>query len=401
MSLPISYKDVTDALVRIRKGLPITPVTQSLLFSEISGREVFIKWDNKFRSGAFKERGALNFLSALEPEQRKSGVCAASAGNHAQGVSLHAQSLQIPTTIVMPIYAPLVKIQAVERAGAEVVLEGENFDESLAYCLEVEKPKGKILIHAFDDPWIMAGQGTSALEILDQVPDLDSIIVPIGGGGLISGIATAIKHQKPDVYVLGVQSQWAKSGGPKKSSNKLGPFTTTIADGIAVKTIGSLNRQVIDALVDDVVTVTEDDIARAIVKYLEAEKTVVEGAGAAALAALLANALPARYKRTVLLACGSNIDMNLLSTLIQRDLVERGRWLRYTISVPDRPGLLSSISGLLASESANIMDVRHNRFAAIPGHVEMEFLVEVRNADHGKKILKMFADKGVTVVESN
>ena len=393
---------IEAALPRIRAALPITPLTHSPALSEVSGREIFIKWENRHRTGSFKERGAVNFV-ALHGADSKNGVCAASAGNHALALSYHAARASIPCHIVMPVSAPLVKVQATRKTGAEVILFGNTFDEAYAHGVALAEEKGYAYCPAFDHPSVIAGQGTAGLEILDQLADFDSVIVPIGGGGLISGISTAIKSQRPDVFFLGVQSEWvvnarAKKADPSAPQPLIPP--TSIADGIAVKTIGKLTAPIIAANVDAVVTVSENQIANAIMRLLELERTVVEGAGAAGIAALLAGMLPAKYKRTAVVVCGSNIDTSVLSRLIERDMAQRNRLLRLLVSVPDRPGSLHATTGIVARLGANVLQVYHDRSStSLPGNVDIAFVLEVRDHPHKEAVVSGIREAGLEVKE--
>ncbi|MDZ4787045.1 MAG: threonine ammonia-lyase [bacterium] len=398
MPQAIELADIERAKQGISRYLQPTPLYLSSTLSEFTGKEIYIKWESKLKSGAFKERGALNVLLNLNSEQAKAGVCAASAGNHALGLSLHANKLGIPCTIVMPKFAPLVKIQACEKAKAKVILHGSVFDDALEYALQLSEENKTVFVHPFNNPLVMAGQGTIGLEILDQLPSVEAIIVPVGGGGLISGVSTAIKSLKSDTYILGVQSEWAVSyqnGLPQKNTLVA---QTTIADGIAVKRIGDLTAPIIKSRVDSLTTVNEDEIARAIVKLMEYEKSVAEGAGAASLAALLKGALPEQYNKIVLCVCGGNIDINLLSTIIQRDLVERGRRLKIMVTVPDRPGQLNQVSGAIAELGSNVLDLYHDRFYCKPGMVDMVFMLEVRDRIHGDKVVGGIEKIGFKVV---
>lgn len=392
----ITLADIEAAKARIIDHIPPSPLLYSPVFSDMFGRQVYLKWESKLRSGAFKERGAVNFLLNLTEEERRKGVCAASAGNHARALSLHANRLGIRCTIFMPKNAPLIKIQACEKNGAVVRLEGENFDEALSLALAFSKESGLVFIHPFNHPWIMAGQGTCGLEILQQCPDLDCVVVPIGGGGLISGVSRAIKSLKPDCYVMGVKSEWAYS---YQSGNPKSPFETTIADGIAVKKIGDLTGTVIDKCVDSIITVTEPEIQKAVVHLLEHEKAVVEGGGGVGLCALMQNKIPAKCKKIVVVISGGNIDTNLISTVIQRDLVLRGRILRFSINVPDRPGLLNKVTQVIAKRSGNVLDVAHDRFPCNPGSVEIAFVVEVRDQNHGNEITTELEQQGIPVIK--
>lgn len=397
--LAISIADVESAHTRMNAVLPITPLTHSPVLSEQLKREVFIKWDNKLVTGSFKERGAFNFLSLLSVEDRKRGVCAASAGNHALALSRHAARLKIPCVIVMPVFAPLIKIQSTEQAGATVFLKGQTFDEARDHAKELAQAKGLIFVPAFEHAWVMAGQGTCALEVMNQLNDFDSMIVPIGGGGYMAGVATAIKARRPEVFLLGVQSEWAvqarNAAQQLKGSQRY--HRVSIADGIAVKQMGALTSKIIERLVDKVVSVSEEQVASAMIRYLEAEKSVMEGAGAAALAALLAGHLPEKYKRTVVVACGSNVDMNTLTAVITRDQVQRGRLMRIIVSVPDRPGSLHSLSGIIASVGGNVVHVHHDRLSTSLGLVDIMFVLEVRDRSHGEIVVKSLQEAGVEV----
>jgi len=399
--MAVSFQDIEKALQRVRPIISPTQLAFSQSFSNFTGRDIFIKWENKLRTGSFKERGAINVLSMLTDAQKAKGVCAASAGNHALALSYHAARMKVPCTIVMPTTAPLVKVESTQKTGAEVILQGTTFDEAYDYCLNLSQERGLEFVSAFDDERVVAGQGTCGLEILDQLAGFDSIIVPIGGGGLMAGIATAIKTRRPEVLTLGVYSEWAFQAKADLSAGKPRPSLppATIADGIAVKRAGKVTQPIIDAVVDQKTTVSESEIARAIVKLLEFEKTVVEGAGAAAIAALLAGALPADRKRVVVLVCGSNIDMNVLSRLLERDMAERGRLLNIRVSVPDRPGSLHFTAGIVARAGANVLHVLHDRsFSRIPSNVDITLKLEVRNKGHKETILQELAANGIEAV---
>lgn len=394
---PLTFEDIESAYLRIREVLPPTPLTFSPILSEICGRDIFVKWDNRQRTGSFKERGAVNVLAHLTAEQRARGVCAASAGNHALALSYHAARSHVPCVIVMPIGAPLVKVQATRATGAEVILFGSTFDEAYEHALSLAHERGAEFISAFDDIRVIAGQASAGMEILDQIESFDSVVVPIGGGGLASGIAAALKHERPATFVMGVASQWAvdmRNSSHAPSSRKFSP--ATIADGIAVKRVGAITGPMVKRLVDHVVTVSEAQIARAIIVLLETERVVAEGAGAAGLAGLLSHQLPSTCTRTVLLVCGSNIDMSLLARLIEREMAERGRLLRMQVSVPDRPGLLHALSGIIASCGANVVQVYHDRSLSIqPGNVAITFRVEVRDSSHRDEVTGALRDAGV------
>jgi threonine dehydratase len=393
----VTYDETLLATQRIRTHIYPTPLTFSPHLSALIGHEIHIKWDNKLRTGSFKERGALNFLLTLK-EAHEGGilptVCAASAGNHALGLSYHAEHLQFPCVVVMPKHAPLIKVESVERFGGTVILHGDTFDEAKEYALNLVKERGYTYISPFDDARIVAGQASMAHEILEALPSFDSLVVPVGGGGLISGLSLVVKEKLPECHILGVQSDWAISeADPLKN---LAFKLLSLADGIAVKKVGALTGQMIAQYVDNLTSVTESEIARAIITLLELEKTVVEGAGAAGLAALFKKALPPECKKTVLVVCGSNIDLSVLSRLISHDLVARERVIRITTSVPDRPGVLHKLAGVIADEGANVIDILHDRsFSRVPGSVEVIFLMEVKDVTHSVRILEKLKSLGL------
>jgi len=387
--------DVEAAQKRLSPYLPVTPLTPAWSLSERLGRSIRIKWDNKLRTGSFKERGALNFLLMMDEAARKRGVCAASAGNHALGLSYHANRLGVPCHLVMPMNAPLVKVESCRRLGAEILLHG-TLTDALVRAKALATEKNLTFVPPFDHLNVVTGQGVAGLEVLEQAPDADAIIIPIGGGGYAAGLATAVKAKRPDMFILGVCSEWALKARTDPSLHSKGPLPTTIADGIAVKTIGSVTGPIIDKLVDSVVAVSESAIARAIIALLEYEHAVVEGAGAAAFAALQEGLLPERFKNPVVMVCGSNIDTNLLSRLIEHDMAERGRLLRVSISLPDRPGSLHSLSGMIATKGANILQVHHDRFYAhSPGNVEITVVMEVRDRAHAEEIVQALTAEGM------
>ncbi|NDC36875.1 MAG: threonine ammonia-lyase [Proteobacteria bacterium] len=357
---------------------------------------VYLKWDNKLHTGSFKERGAVNFLSQLSAAERARGVCAASAGNHALALSYYAKKLRIPCTLVMPVFAPLVKVQKSQRWGAEVIRHGSNFDEAYSYAESLAKRTKKIYVPAFDHLRIIEGQGTAGLEILQELPDVDAVIVPIGGGGLISGIGLAIKDIRPSVQIIGVRSEWAVQARATKSGHLSTQFSGTIADGIAVKRNGKLTIPMMEHVVDKFITVSENEIAEAVVRVLELERTVLEGAGAAGIAALLSGKISNRFKKIAIMACGSNIDMNMLSRLLERDMAQQGRLLRLKVSLPDRPGSLQKVTSILAAQGANVLEVIHDRsFSEVPINVDISFVLEVRDARHRQQILASLTEAGL------
>ena len=397
----VGIEDIRAAAERVRAVLPITPLTYSPRVSELVGHDVYFKWDNKQRTGSFKERGAVNFLGLLDSAERTRGVCAASAGNHAMALSFHAARIGVPCHIVMPTTAPLVKIQSTRNNGAEVILHGLSFDDSYTFAKELAKEKRYTFAPAFDHPAIIAGQGTAGLEILDQLPDVDSIIASVGGGGLISGLAIAVKSRGEGPFVLGVQSSWAvqaraKKGQPVDPARTMMIPPGTIADGIAVKYPGEHTQPIIESHVDKLVTVEETEIANALVRLMEYERVVVEGASAAAFAGLLARALPTSCRRTVVMMSGSNIDMNMVSRLIERDMAQQSRMMRLIVSVPDRPGTLHATTGILAKIGANVLQVFHDRTSStVPGNVDISFVLEVRDAEHQRAVVNALTNQGL------
>ena len=390
MTKQLTIKDITAAQARIAPHLLVTPISASHAFST-ENRKVYLKWDNQHITGSFKERGARNFLECLTEEERSQGVVAASAGNHALALSYHASQLNINCSIIMPIHAPFVKVQRTKSYGAVVQQEGKTFDEAVSFATEKVNKEGGILVPAYNHRNIIAGQGVCGLEMLEQLPELDSIVVPIGGGGLISGIALAVKEKKPDVHVIGVQSAWAHDAREKGFAG--GQLSSlSIADGIAVKTIGTETAPLIDRYVDEIVTVTEGEIATAVMRLLEEQHTVVEGAGAAGLAGyfqIVESKLPRRCKHTVIEICGSNIDLNLLSRLIERRQSQLDRLLDLKASVPDRPGSLEVLVKHVAEQGGNVLRVLHDRsYSAVPGNVDIEMVIEVAGPIHRKKIVQ-------------
>ena len=392
--------DYQAAWQEVSKILPVTLLSRSNGLSEIYNKNIRIKWENKHHTGSFKERGVVTLLAKLGKAERRDGICAASAGNHALALSYHSKRTAVKCTVVMPRHAPLVKVQAAMKYGAEVIQTGESFYESAQYAEDFCKKKGIMFVSPFDHIDIIAGQSTCGLEILEQAPDLDSIIVPVGGGGLLSGIARVIKEKRPSVYVIGVQSEWAVSAQTTVDFNNMAIPPVSIADGIAIKRIGKITAPFLDSTVDLLINVNEHEIASAVIQVLELEKVVIEGAAAAGIAALAKKALPDKYKSPVIVATGSNIDMNLLSRLIDRDMNEKGRLLRIAVSVPDRPGSLHKTTGLIAENGANVLQVSHDRsFSQIPGNVEITFLLEVRSSSHKEELKQTLRDHGFVLSE--
>lgn len=394
--LPISISDVEAAAARIDGQLVRTPLRKSMTLSEITGADVWIKFENRQFTAAFKERGALNKLAQLSDEEKERGVIAASAGNHAQGVAYHGRRLGIPVTIVMPVTTPFNKVQHTRAFGARVLLEGHTFDEAKAFAENLRQREGLTWIHPFDDPQIMAGQGTIGLEMLDEEPDLEMLVVPIGGGGLISGIATAAKARNPKIQIIGVEATMFASMHNALNEKGLPIGGASIAEGIAVKEPGALTLRVVEALVDEIVLVEEEHLERAITLFADVEKTIAEGAGAAGLAALLAH--PARFagRKVGLVLCGGNIDTRLLASVLTRALVRDQRITNIRVIGDDRPGLLGLVSQVIGDAGANILEVQHNRIALdVPAKgAEFDILIETRDGQHTQEVIDALAQVG-------
>jgi threonine dehydratase len=368
------------------------------MLSALTGQQVYLKLENLQMTGSFKERGALNRIAMLTPEQAARGVVAASAGNHAQGVAYHATKRGIRALIVMPLATPLVKVTATRGFGAEVVLHGANYDEACDEATRLCAAQGMTFIHPFDDAVVMAGQGTIGLELLEQVPKLEAVVVPIGGGGLIGGVACAIKESRPEIRVIGVQTSRLPSMIAAVELHR--PVTiepaTTIADGIAVRRVGDVTLPVVEQYVDEIVTVDEDEIASAILVLLEREKTLAEGAGATALAALLQKKTSLNGAHTAVMVCGGNIDVTLLSRIIERGLVQDGRLIRLRIHLLDKPGALADLTRLIANYRANIVDTLHNRayYGVNLGDTVIDITMETRGREQVEELLAALTAEG-------
>ena len=363
----------------------VSPCPESIPLSEITGARVYCKLDNFQRTGSFKERGARNALLQLEPAQKKRGVIAASAGNHALGLTYHGRLLGVPVTVVMPDYAPLIKVSTCKRLGARVIVAGKDFAEARAHADALADREGLAYIHGFDHPAIIAGQGTMALEILEQVPDADALVCPIGGAGLVAGLAVAAKALKPRLKIIGVESvATASFTAALKARRPVSiPRRATLADGLAVLKVGGNAFELARTRVDQVVRVSEDWIALAILRMVELEKTVVEGAAAAPLAALMAGLLPGlRGKKVVLTVCGGNIDPAILSRVIEKGLVHDGRLTRFTAVISDRPGGLAELTRVVAASGASIKDIEHDRAFSGPDVSAVNAVCTVETRDH-------------------
>ncbi|HUF94373.1 MAG TPA: threonine ammonia-lyase [Candidatus Limnocylindria bacterium] len=359
----VDLRSIEEARERIRDAVHVTPCAYSQTLSELSGARVFVKLENLQMTGSFKERGAANLLMQLTPRERARGVIAASAGNHGLAVAFHAARLGIAATIVMPEAAPLIKVTSARRYGADVIQHGANFDEAYTHARALRDRRGHVFVHPFDDPRVIAGQGTLGLELLAQMPDMEALLVPVGGGGLIGGVALAVKSWRSAVRIVGVESAAlpAMRRALDEGHRLQVAAAPTIADGIAVREVGELSLALTRAWVDDVVTVGEEELANAILLLLEIEKTVVEGAGAAPLAALLNRSLGLQGRTVVLVLSGGNIDVTMLSRIIERGLVKDGRLVRLGILLRDRPGALAGLTSLIAEERANILHILHDR----------------------------------------
>jgi threonine dehydratase len=399
----VTLQDILAARERIRGHVAVTPCPFSDPFSELCGAQIHFKLENLQRTGSFKERGAANKLAQLTPQERARGVIAASAGNHAQGVALNAQRLGIQATIVMPETTPLIKAQATKRFGARVILSGTSLADAFAEARRIEKEKGAVFIHAFDDDAIIAGQGTAGLEILEQVPDLDVVVASVGGGGWLGGIAIAIKETRPSVRVIGVESSLVPKmrAALDAGSPVVIPSAATIADGIAVGHAGERTLPLFKKYVDEVVSVDDEEVANAILLLIEREKTVAEGAGAAPAAALIQRKVGGLTptSKVVCVVSGGNIDVNLLARIIERGLVKEGRRVMLSVRVPDRPGMLSNILQAVAAERANVLEVHHNRaFLQGPvGDTEIDLTLETRGADHIETLIGTLSSRGFKV----
>ena len=396
--LAVTPDDVRAAAEVIRGAVIVTECDQSRTLSEICGCNLWLKFENLQFTSTFKERGALNRLTALSPEERRRGVIAMSAGNHAQGVAYHASLLGIPATIVMPVGTPMVKVENTRRHGAEIVISGATLEEAAEFARAHGKAQDLTMIHPYDDPLIIAGQGTIALEMLQAVPELDTLVIPIGGGGLISGIAVAARAIQPDLRIVGVQAELYPSMYNVIKGEHLPMRGDTLAEGIAVKSPGHITTEIIRRLVDDIVLVTEDQIERAVAMLIAIEKTVVEGAGAAGLAAVLA--APERFagRNVGLVLTGGNIDTRLIASVLTRELAREGRLTQVAIDIVDRPGQLAAVSALLAEAGANIIEVSHQRtFSDLPAKgTLLEVVIETRDRAHLDEVMKRLGEAGFT-----
>jgi len=403
MAASVTYEDIVAARERIRGGIYESPCVESIPLSQLTGAHIYCKLDYLQRTGSFKERGARNALLKLDDARRRRGVIAASAGNHAQGVAYHAALLGIPVTVVMPQFAALVKVTNCRHLGATVVLHGADLSDARVKAEQLAQEQQLTFIHPFDNADVIAGQGTMALEILEQAPMLEAIVVPVGGGGLLSGIGTVMKRNRPDVKIIGVEPEHAASltAGLARGAPVSVTLSPTLADGLAVTAIGTLPFTILQKVVDQVVTVDEATIALSILRLIELEKSVVEGAGAAPLAAFLGGKLDALKGRNVVLAlCGGNIDLSILDRVIEVGLVADGRKWRFTASISDRPGGLARLSEVIASTGASIQEIVHDRAFAGPNVTEVRVVcvVETTGRAHIDALEKALAAAGIRVV---
>jgi threonine dehydratase len=398
----VTLSQIQAALGRVRQSIHVSPCTRSETFSELTGNSIYLKLENRQRTGAYKERGALNKLLSLTPEERSQGVIAASAGNHAQAVAYHASRLGIRARIVMPLATPLIKVSATRGYGGDVMLYGANYDEAYDEALRLGAQDHLTFVHAFNDDTVIAGQGTLGLELLEQHPDIEAVIVPVGGGGLIGGIACALKETNPNIQVIGVQPARLSSMKAALAEGKpvTLPAAVTIGDGIAVRRAGERTFPLIQKYVDEIVTVEEEEIANAVLLLLEREKILAEGAGAAALAALVNRRIPLiknhSAKKIVVIVSGGNIDVTLLARIIERGLVKDGRLVRLRVHLPDYPGALHRLTGILAEHRANIVETSYDRayHNVNLGDTAIDITMETRGPDHIAELISALGANG-------
>ena len=390
--LMLTLKDIEAARQTIGSAIGLTPCQHSSFLSRLTGVQVYLKLENLQNTGSFKIRGALNKLNTLSPEERRGGVIAASAGNHAQGVARAALQLGIHATILMPEATPITKVEATKVAGAEVILQGETFDDAMSVARSLAAERGLTMIHPFDDPAVIAGQGTIGLEMLQQLPELGAVVVPVGGGGLISGIAVALKTLRPTIRIIGVEAEQAASAVLSRQTGRAMELAAikTIADGIAVKRVGDLTFGLMQQYVDDLVTVSDEDIAAAILIYMERIRVVVEGAGAASLAALVSHKVKLDGVCTGVVVSGGNIDVQMVAKIIEKGLVRTDRLLRITVQLLDMPGALGRLSTLLGQLRANILQISHDRLTSdLPlDRAIVDISLDTRNREHQQEVMQ-------------
>ena len=404
MEPTVTLESIRAARQRIKPFVYHSPCPYSLHLSRLCGCEIYCKLDHLQVTGSFKERGARNKLMLLSDAQKHRGVVAASAGNHALAIAYHGQELGIPVTVVMPQYAPLIKVSNCRSFGAEVILHGERYSEALQQARSLAQQSGRTFVHGFDDADIIAGQGSMGLEILEDVPDVDAVIVPVGGGGLIAGVGLAIKSLRPDVRIIGVEAQSAPTLKASLDAGRVTPIETkpTLADGLAIAEIGRLPFEIARKVVDDLVLVDEAQIATAVLRLLEMDKTVVEGAAATPLAAAMTRSLGLDGKKVVLCLCGGNIDVTLISRVIERGLASDGRLCRIFASISDRPGSLARLLAVIAETGASIKEVWHDRNfgPADVARVAVSVILETRDFEHIRQIREHLKDRGIELREA-
>jgi threonine dehydratase len=394
--MTVTFADIEAAAARIKGRLEHTPTHHSRTLSQATGADVWVKYENQHETGAFKERGALNRLLQLTNDEKKRGVIAASAGNHAQAVAHHARELGVPTTIVMPKGTPNVKVEQTRARGASIVLEGETYDDAFGHAMQLRDERNLVFVHPFNDYGVIAGQGTAALEMLADAPEIDTLIVPIGGGGLIAGMGVAAKTLRPDIRIIGVEAAMYPSFTARRRGTNVSAGGQTIAEGIAVKQIGELPFGIANGFIDDIILVDEPSFEQAIALYVSAEKTVAEGAGAASLAALLAAPEKFAGRKCGLVLSGGNIDTRLLASVLERSMVREGRISILRFIGDDRPGILSSVARIIGDLGGNILQVAHHRMtldAPVKG-VEFDIEIETRDMAQTQQIIAALSAGG-------
>jgi len=394
--MTLTFAQIEAAAERLKGHIERTPCHHSRTLSEITGAEIWVKFENLQFTAAYKERGALNKLMQLTPEERARGVIAASAGNHSQGLAYHASRLGIPVTIVMPVATPFVKAQQTRAFGAEVVIDGGSYEEAQARARAIRDERDLVFVHPFNDIDVIAGQGTIALEMLEDAPDLEVLPIPVGGGGLISGVATAAKHLKPEISILGVEPASFPSLTARMRGMGVPNTGQTIAEGIAVRQVGDLGYSIARPLIDDVLLIEEPFFERAVALYCNVEKTVAEGAGSASLAAVLAYPERFRGKKVGLILTGGNIDTRLLASVLTRELVREQRLVSLRFTGDDRPGLLGFVSAIIGASGANIVEVTHNRLSLdVPAKgAEFDIMIETRDQKHTQELIETLRERG-------
>ncbi len=395
--------DFMEARERLGTVIVKTKLIHSSVFSKETGNEVYIKPENLQRTGSFKVRGAYNKIAKLTNEEKKRGVIASSAGNHAQGVALAAQKLGIKAVIVMPRHTPLIKVEATRQYGAEVILSGEVYDEAYQKALELQEKEGYVFIHPFNDEDVIEGQGTIALEVMEEIPDADIIVVPLGGGGLISGVAAAAKLKNPQIKIIGVEPEGAASAMKSLEKGEVTELkeVSTIADGAAVKKIGNIDFDYIKEYVDEIITVSDYELMEAFLLLVEKHKIVAENAGILSIAGL--KKINVKNKKIISILSGGNIDVLTISSMINKGLVVRGRIFKFSVDLPDKPGQLVAVSQILSNENANVIRLDHNQFKNLDRfhEVELQVTVETNGEEHIKRIIESFKKEGYEIKRLN